>query len=280
MSWKLQLSSMKSWMRREEVRSPAGQPAAMQEKGWAALGPRRGFVEGPVWKDRDGESRCGKRVKRGRTCLILARWPHRSRGSGWPMVAETCVSCRFSHLCVMLRLLGNWVPLLSRTPNSTCSFQACTWRPNFVHQKPCPNTIHFGLVAVSTWASLAVCVTSLLRLKGVYGSHREHVCSGAASGSLVRLLYFFEYLAIREVQYDSSLEIINVKRLCNVSQCYMLPLSADVYVYMWTMACVWKYYRPLWKRFYYICRLDSGQANFPMGTIENIVSYLPLYSTK
>ena len=90
-------------------------------------------------KDRGGKNRCGKRVKRGRTCLILARWPHRSWGSGWPMVAETCVSCRFSHLCVMLRLLGNWVPLLSRTPNSTCGFQACTWRPNFVHQKPWPN---------------------------------------------------------------------------------------------------------------------------------------------
>ena len=87
--------------------------------------PLRGYVE---------------RVKRGRTCLILARWPHRSWGSGWPMVGETCVSCRFSHLCVMLRLLGNWVPLLSRTPNSTCGFQACTWRPNFVHQKPCPNS--------------------------------------------------------------------------------------------------------------------------------------------
>ena len=81
-----------------------------------------------------------ERVKRGRTCLILARWPHRSWGSGWPMVAETCVSCRFSHLCVMLRLLGNWVPLLSRTPNSTCSFQACTWRPNFVHQNHVPTS--------------------------------------------------------------------------------------------------------------------------------------------
>ena len=34
------------------------------------------------------------REKRGRTCLILARWPHRSWGSGWPMVVETCVSCR------------------------------------------------------------------------------------------------------------------------------------------------------------------------------------------
>ena len=79
-------------------------------------------------------------MKRGRTCLILAQWPHRSWGSGWPMVAETGVSCWFSHLCVMLMLLGNWVPLLSRTPNSTCGSRACTWRPNFVHQKPCPNT--------------------------------------------------------------------------------------------------------------------------------------------
>ena len=52
MSWKLQLSSMKSWMRREEVRSQAGQPAAMQEEGCEALGPRRGSGRTGVEKTR------------------------------------------------------------------------------------------------------------------------------------------------------------------------------------------------------------------------------------
>ena len=115
--------------------------------------PSERFRKNRCGKDQGGKSRCGKRVKRGRTCLILARWPHRSWGSGWPMVVETCVSCRFSHLCVMLRLLGNWVPLLSRTPNWPCGFQACTWRPNFVHQKPCPNSrnqSHLGFHNTST----------------------------------------------------------------------------------------------------------------------------------
>ena len=136
LSGKLQLSSMKSWMRREDV---------LEKPGWTACCDAGGRLRGPWPSERFRKNRCGKdqggkRMKRGRTCLILARWPHRSWGSGWPMVAETCVSCRFSHLCVMLMLLGNWVPLLSRTPNSTCGSRACTWRPNFVHQKPWPNT--------------------------------------------------------------------------------------------------------------------------------------------
>ena len=138
LSWKLQLSSMKSWMRREDVLEKPGWTACCECRRKAeqplALG---GIQEEPVCSSRRDGWR--KRMKTGRTCLILARWPHRSWGSGWPMVVATCVSCRFSHLCVMLRLLGNWVPLLSRTPNWTCGFQACTWRPNFVHQKPCPN---------------------------------------------------------------------------------------------------------------------------------------------
>ena len=138
------------WEEKMCWRSQAGQPAAMQEEGCEALGPRRGSGRTGVLLSRRRlrKERLGRypsplrgfveRVKRGRTCLILARWPHRSWGSGWPMVVETCVSCRFSHLCVMLRLLGNWVPLLSRTPNSTCGFQACTWRLNFVHQNHVP----------------------------------------------------------------------------------------------------------------------------------------------
>ena len=100
--------------------------------------PSERVREEPVCSSRGDSWR--KRVKRGRTCLILARWPHRSWGSGWPMVLETCVSCRFSHLCVMLRLLGSYVHLLSRTPNSACGFQACTWRPNFFHQNHVPTT--------------------------------------------------------------------------------------------------------------------------------------------
>ena len=126
---------------------------------------------GDGWRKRTGplpfssERVCGEsgvekeRVKRGRTCLILAQWPHRSWGSGWPMVAETCVSCWFSHLCVMLMLLGNWVPLLSRTPNSTCGSRACTWRPNFVHQKPCPNSgvKNFCKHTGDSWSAVKVC---------------------------------------------------------------------------------------------------------------------------
>ena len=138
--WEAQLDSLLRCRRKAEQPLALGEvqeePVCssrgdVEERGGVERGlgrypsPLRGYVE---------------RVKRGRTCLILARWPHRSWGSGWPMVGETCVSCRFSHLCVMLRLLVNWVPLLSRTPNSTCGFQACTWRPNFVHQKPCPNS--------------------------------------------------------------------------------------------------------------------------------------------
>ena len=77
LSGKLQLSSMKSWMRREEVRSPAGQPAAMQEKGWAALGPRSGFVKKPVCSSpEDGwrKSRVGRTVVEKDWAATLLLW--------------------------------------------------------------------------------------------------------------------------------------------------------------------------------------------------------------
>ena len=43
-----------------------------------------------------------------------------------------------------LCLLSVFTPLCdAEAPGKLSSFtQACTWRPNFVHQKPCPNTVH------------------------------------------------------------------------------------------------------------------------------------------
>ena len=64
--------------------------------------PLRGFVEkrnqkeaGQTFSSRGWRR---KRMKRERPGLILAWWPHRSQGQEWPIVVETCIPGRFSHL--------------------------------------------------------------------------------------------------------------------------------------------------------------------------------------
>ena len=120
MSWKLQLSSLElvevgrvSW-------------------AWAPLGERdqkRAGLPSARLEEVDG-----KRMKRGRSCLILERWPHRSWGAEWPIVVDPQSLLSDCHTSVTWRPPAE--PLGDPCPGSsgilqdkgTCGFRLCLHR--------------------------------------------------------------------------------------------------------------------------------------------------------